>query len=158
MIAQATSADESTAEREIILSREYEAPRALVWEAWTQERHLAKWWGPNGFTTTIQEIDVRPGGAWRYVMHAPDGTNYDNVVLYSEVVERERLVYVHGDGEDHARDFHVTVTFAERDGRTTVTSRMLLPNAEARRMAVGFGAVELGNQTFARLAEHLATL
>jgi len=116
---------------------------------------MARWWGPNGFTTTTSEMEVRPGGVWRFVMHAPDGTDYPNLVEYIEVAEPELLVYNHGDGENRERDFHVTMTFAEEGGRTTVASRMLLQSAEARAQAVGFGAVELGKQTFERLVEHL---
>lgn len=156
MIAQANNATDS--EREIVLSRTYDAPRELVWQAWTRAEHLARWWGPNGFTTTTSEMEVRPGGVWRFVMHGPDGTDYQNVVEYTEVVAPELLVYNHGDGENRERDFHVTVTFTAEDGGTTVTSRMLFPTAEERRRAVGFGAVELGKQTFARLVEHLKTM
>ncbi len=159
MTAQANSAPDAPAsEREIVLSRTYDAPRDLVWQAWTRAEHLAQWWGPNGFTTTTSEMVVRPGGAWRFVMHGPDGTDYPNLAEYAEVVEPERLVYTHGDGENRERDFHVTVTFTEEDGRTTVTSRMLFPTAERRREVVGFGAVELGRQTFERLVEHLKTM
>lgn len=152
MITQANS------EREIVLSRTYDAPRELVWQAWTRPEHMAKWWGPNGFTTTTSEMEVRPGGVWRFVMHAPNGTDYPNLAEYTEVVEPELLVYTHGDGENRERDFHVTVTFTEEDGRTTVTSRMRFQTAEQVREAVGFGAVELGKQTFARLVEHLKSM
>jgi uncharacterized protein YndB with AHSA1/START domain len=159
MTAQANSASDAPAsEREIVLSRTYDAPRTLVWQAWTRAEHMAHWWGPNGFTTTTSQMEVRPGGVWRFVMHAPDGTDYPNLAEYVEVVEPELLVYNHGDGENRERDFHVTVTFTEEDGRTTVTSRMLMQTAEQRRQAVGFGAVELGKQTFARLVEHLKTM
>jgi uncharacterized protein YndB with AHSA1/START domain len=63
----------SSVDREIITSRVYDAPRELVFKAWTDPKHIARWWGPNGFTTTIHEMDVRPGGAWRFIMHGPDG-------------------------------------------------------------------------------------
>ena len=159
MTAQANSAPDTPAsERELVLSRTYDAPRRLVWQAWTQAEHMAQWWGPDGFTTTITEMQVRPGGVWRFVMHAPNGTDYQNLVEYTEVVEPERLVYNQGDGENRGRDFHVTVTFTEEDGRTTVTSRMLLQTVEQRQEAIGFGAVELGKQTFARLVDHLKTM
>lgn len=159
MTAQANSATDAPAgEREIVLARTYDAPRELVWRAWTRAEHLAHWWGPNGFTTTTSEMEVRPGGVWRFMMHGPDGTDYPNLVEYAEVVEPELLVYTHGDGENRERDFHVTVTFTEADGRTTVTSRMLFATAEGRRQAIGFGAVELGKQTFGRLVEHLRSM
>lgn len=150
--------NDAAGEREIVLSRTYDAPRELVWQAWTREEHKAKWWGPNGFTTTTSEMEVRPGGVWRFIMHGPDGTDYPNLAEYTEVVEPELLVYTHGDGVTRERDFHVTVTFTEEEGRTNVTSRMVFQTAEGRSQAVGFGAVELGKQTFARLAEHLKTM
>ena len=75
-----------TSEREILLSRVFDAPRNLVWEAWTDPRQVAQWWGPNGFTTTIEVMDVRPGGHWRHVMHGPDGTDYPNDIVFLEVV------------------------------------------------------------------------
>lgn len=156
MITQAS--DAPATEREIVLSRTYDAPRELVWETWTQPEHLEKWWGPNGFTITISEIEVRPGGVSRFLMHAPNGTDYPNLIEYSEVVRPELLVYTHGDGENREHDFHVTTRFTEEGGRTTVTSRMVFATAEERRQKMEFGAVELGNQTYARLAEYLRTL
>jgi uncharacterized protein YndB with AHSA1/START domain len=159
MTAQANSApDEPASEREIVLSRTYDAPRELVWQAWTRAEHMARWWGPIGFTTTTSEMEVRPGGVWRFVMHGLDGTDYLNLAEYIEVVEPELLVYNHGDGENRERDFHVTVTFTEEGGRTTVTSRMLFPTAAARAHVISFGAVELGKQTFERLVAHLKTM
>lgn len=155
MIVQAS--DVPAAEREIVLTRTYDAPRELVWDALTQAEHLTEWWGPDGFTITIAEIDVRPGGVWRFLMHGPDGTDYPNVVEYREVVRPELLTYTHGDGENRARDFEVTVRLTEEAGRTTVTSRMVFATAEARRITIDFGAVELGNQTYAKLAEYLRT-
>ena len=85
-----------TADREIATSRVFDAPRDLVWEAWTDPKHLARWYGPNGFTVTTHEMDVRPGGVWRLTMHGPDGTDYPNLTRYVEVVRPERLVYEHG--------------------------------------------------------------
>ena len=150
--------NDAAGEREITLSRTYDAPRELVWQAWTREEHMAKWWGPNGFTTTTSEMEVRPGGVWRFIMHGPDGTDYPNLAEYTEVVEPELLVYTHGDGVTRERDFHVTVRFTEEEGGTKVTSRMVFQTAEGRSQAVSFGAVELGKQTFARLTEHLKTM
>lgn len=158
MTAEPTRTEASpTADREIVLTRDFDAPRELVFRAWTDPQHLPQWWGPDGFTTTVHEIDVRPGGVWRYTMHGPDGTDYPNRVVYREISAPERLVYDHGDDvDDDPGMFHVTVTFTEEGGRTRVTSRMLFPTAEQREGAVGFGAVELGQQTMGRLAEHLA--
>jgi uncharacterized protein YndB with AHSA1/START domain len=149
----------STADREIVISRVLDAPRELVWRAWTEPEHLAQWWGPDGFTSTIQEMDVRVGGVLRLVMHGM-GMDFDNVMNYFEVVEPERLVYDHGNGEeDDPNKFLVTVTFAEQGGKTEVTMRSLFATPEARDYVVReFGAIEGGKQTLARLAEHVARL
>lgn len=149
----------ATADREIILTREFNAPRDLVFQAWTDPAHLPHWFGPNGFSLTIYEIDVRPGGMWRYMMHGPDGTDYPNRMVYQEVVRPERLVYLHGeDVDDDPNAFHVTVRFDEEGGRTRVTSRMVFNTVAQREEAAGFGAIELGQQTMERLAAHLETM
>lgn len=155
-----TTADVSaTADREIVLTRDFDAPRELVWEAYTDERHLPHWFGPNGFTLTMYSIDVRPGGMWRYMMHGPDGTDYPNRQVYQEVVRPERLVYLHGeDVDDDPGAFHVTVTFDDLGGRTRVTQRMVFKNKAQRDGVISFGAIELGQQTMARLAAHLETM
>ena len=77
----------STADREIAATRIFDAPRELVWKAWTDPKHVAQWWGPNGFTNTIHEMNVSPGGVWRFMMHGPDGTDYPNRIVFIEVVE-----------------------------------------------------------------------
>ena len=146
--------------REIVITRQLRAPRALVWAAFTDPRHVAHWWGPDGFTSTIHEMDVRPGGVWRLVMHGPDGVDYDNRMRFTEVVKPERLVYEHGaDVEGDPALFRTTVTFVEEDGGTRVTMRMRFATPEARRRTEEeFGAVEGGRQTLRRLAEYLTTL
>ena len=145
------------AEREIVLTRVFDAPRERVFDAFTGAEHLSHWWGPRGFTTTTREMDVRPGGVWRFVMHAPDGTDYPNRVVYTEIARPERLAYDHGDDDGSGSvSFRVTATFADEGGRTRLTWRLLFPTAEAREGAVRFGVVEGGTQTLDRLGEHLA--
>lgn len=147
------------ADREIVLTRVFDAPRELVFKAWTDPVHVPKWWGPNGFTVTTHEIDVREGGVWRFIMHGPDGANYPNKIVYKEIVRPERLVYAHGgDGEGASDPFQVTVTFAEQAGKTHLTMQMLFATAAQREHVVGFGAIELGYQTLGRLADHLASM
>jgi uncharacterized protein YndB with AHSA1/START domain len=149
----------AAADREIVLTRDFDAPRELVFEAWTDPDRVARWWGPRGFTTTTHEMDVRPGGVWRFVMHGPDGTDYPNRIVYVEVVRPERLVYRHA-GEGDAADvrFHTTVTFVEQGGKTQLTLRMVFETAADRdRVAEKYGAVEGGKQTLERLGEYLAT-
>ena len=80
----AESETTAAAEREISITRLFDAPRELVFEAWTDPEQVVQWWGPHGFTTTIHEMDVRPGGVWRFIMHGPDGTDYDNRVVFEE--------------------------------------------------------------------------
>ena len=153
---QATSAEDSTVDREIVITRLLDAPRERVFEAWTDPRQVGHWWGPTGFTTTIHEMDVRPGGVWRFIMHGPDGVDWPNWVRYQEVVRPERLVYDHG-GEREDPEFHVTVTFADEGGRTRLTMRSLFPTAAARDYVVReVRAIEGGNQTLDRLTEYLA--
>lgn len=139
-------------ERDIVATRVFDAPRALVFEMWTDPRHIARWWGPNGFTNTIHEMDVRPGGAWRFVMHGPDGVDYKNEIHYVEVARPERLVYDHVSGPR----FHVTVTFADEGGKTRVEVCMRFESGALRdRAAEELGAVEGLGQTLGRLAEEL---
>jgi uncharacterized protein YndB with AHSA1/START domain len=142
-------------ETTIEITRTYDAPRELVWKAWTDPAQAGAWWGPAGFTTTTHEMDVRPGGTWRFVMHGPDGTDYPNVVHYDEVAEPSLLAYRHGDGKELS--FTVTVRFDEDGpGRTRLTLRTEFPNAAQKDLVVReYGAIEGGRQTLGRLAEHL---
>ena len=156
---QTAPADSSTADREIVLSRDFDAPRELVFQAYTDPRHLPVWWGPDGFSNTVHEIDVRPGGMWRFTMHGPDGKDWPNRITYREVAAPERLVFDHGeDVDDDPGAFHVTITFDDLGGRTRVTQRMLFATAAQREGVISFGAVELGNQTLRKLAEYLKTM
>lgn len=152
-------ADAGDADREIVMTREYDAPPAAVLAAWTEVDRLRAWWGPDGFSTTIHELDVRPGGRWRFLMIGPDGTEYPNRVVYREVDAPNRLVYEHGnDVEDDPHRFRVRVRFEEvAEGRTRLTMRLTFRTAEERDGKVGFGAVELGHQTLAKLAAHLGS-
>jgi uncharacterized protein YndB with AHSA1/START domain len=153
------TAASSTADREIVLTRDLDAPRELVWRAYTEPEHAANWFGPNGFTNTVHEMDVRVGGRWRFIMHGPDGTDYSNRIVYQEVVQPERLVFLHGeDVDDDPGAFHVTLTLDDLGGRTRLTQRMLFATAAQKKGVEQFGAVELGNQTMAKLAAYLKTM
>jgi len=142
-------------EREIVLTRVYDAPRSAVWAAWTGPDTI-EWWGPDGFVCTEKERDVRVGGVWRFDMTGPDGTVWPNRIDYREIVPESKLVMDHGDdGGDIS--FLVTVTFDEQqDGKTVLTMRQLHPSQEARDGGIAFGAVELGFQTLDKLAKRLA--
>jgi uncharacterized protein YndB with AHSA1/START domain len=143
--------------RELIIERVFDAPRELVFDAWTDPAHVAQWWGPTGFTTTTHEMDVRQGGVWRFIMHGPDGTDYPNQVVYTEVVKPERLVYAHGeDKEGDSGQFQVTVTCAEQGNQTKITMRMLFATEAEFDAAKEMGAVTGAHQTLDRLEEFLA--
>jgi uncharacterized protein YndB with AHSA1/START domain len=144
-------------DREIVLARVYDAPRALVFKMWTDPDHAMKWFGPTGFTCTLHEMNVRVGGRWRFDMKAPNGTVYPNRIEYLEIVPNERLVFDHGhDIDNDPTRFRVTITFDEQtDKKTVMTLRQLHPTKEQRDAKLGFGAVELGYQTLDKLAAHL---
>ena len=157
MSATGSDAPVSTADREIVIQRVFDAPRALVFEAFTDAKHIGEWWGPNGFTITTRSMDVRPGGVWRFVMHGPDGTDYPNSIAYSEVVKPERIAWAHGADDGGPPHFLASVTFTEQGGKTLVTLRSVFPTAALRDKTVEeHDAIEGGKQTLARLAQYLA--
>jgi uncharacterized protein YndB with AHSA1/START domain len=144
--------------RELTIKRTFDAPRALVWEAWTDPRHLAMWWGPQGFTNPVCEVDARPGGVLRIVMRGPDGTDYPMRGVFREVIEPERLVFTNFpvDADDRPLiDGVATVTFAERDGKTEMTLHTsavgLVPSAAKMIAGMGVG----WSQSIDRLADLL---
>lgn len=153
--------EKNTADRELVLTRTLNAPRELVFKVWTDPAHIAKWWGPNGFTNTVHEMDVRPGGAWRFMMHGPDGTDWPNKIVYTEVVKNERLVYEHSSDNNDENDphrFHVIITFEDAGSRTNLTMRTIFPSAAALEEVKKFGAVEGGKQTIDKLEQYLANM
>ncbi len=146
-----------TTDREIVISRRFDAPRELVWRAWAEPERIEQWWGPTGFTTTVHEMDFRPGGVLRHTMHAPDGTDFPDKIVYREITPHERITYLLQDDAGEWDPIEAFVTFAEVDGGTEVTMRMVFATLEAKRMVVEeYGAIEGGHQTLARLADYLA--
>ena len=143
-------------DRQMIISRVINAPRELVFKAFLDRDQISSWWGPNGFRTTTYEMDVRPGGKWRYTMHGPDGVDYPNLVVYLEVTPPERLVYEHGTGiDDDKHEFVTTITLEAQDDKTKVTLSALFATVAQYEASKQFGAVEGGNQTLARLDQHV---
>ena len=144
--------------RSIVGTRKFDAPRALVFSAWTDAKHLAQWWGPNGFTTTTYSFDFRPGGIWRFVMHGPDGRDYQNLITFEEIVAPERIVYRHGGADDvEPVQFRQTVIFEDLGGRARLIWRGDFPSAAERdRVIKEYGADKGLVQTMARLADYVA--
>lgn len=138
--------------------RIFDAPRNLVWSAWTDPKHLAQWWGPTGFTTTTSAFDFRPGGVWRFVMHGPDGRDYQNRVTFDEIVAPECIAYHHGGGEDvEPVQFKTVVIFDDLGGKTRLTWRAKFPSAAERdRVIRDYGADKGLAQTLARLTDYVA--
>ena len=129
---QSEKNNNDTANRELVISRVFNAPKELVWKVWTEPEHIKQWWGPNGFTSTIFQMDVKPGGVWDFIMHGPDGTDYKNKSVYKEVVKYEKLVYDHVSGPK----FQFTVTFKEQGKKTLISIQMLFETVELRDQTV----------------------
>lgn len=140
---------------ELKIERLYDAPVEVVWEAWTDPKQVAKWWGPRGFTLTTHSKDLRVGGHWHYTMHGPDGTNYPNKTIYHEVEKHKRLVYDHGANDDQPALFRVTVHFKKIGEQTHMDMTMALPTPEAAEQIKKFIKEAGGNSTWDRLAEYL---
>ena len=151
--------ERATADREIVVSRVFNAPRKLVWQAMTRPEHLVHWWGPRGFTTTIETMDVRPGGVWKHVLHGPDGANYPNESVFQEVAEPGRLVFTNGGRREGGPcvQFVATWTFESLAAdQTEVTIRMVFPSRADRDFVVQeFGALEGAKETLERLGAQL---
>ncbi|MCW5847221.1 MAG: SRPBCC domain-containing protein [Anaerolineae bacterium] len=148
---------DTTADREIVVTRLLDAPRELVFAAFTERDHVANWWVPGD--TTIHEFDGQPGGLWRYSMPGPDGNLYPFRVKFIEIDKPARLVYDYGtDAEDAPEPVRTHVTFAEENGRTRVTLRLTFATAAARAEAAQYGAAAGAQQALGSLAGYLATL
>jgi uncharacterized protein YndB with AHSA1/START domain len=140
--------------REIISARTFDAPRERVFEAFSDPSRLARWWGPHGFTSTVHELDLRRGGAWRFTMHGPDGADYPSDSVFVEVVKPERIVFRHLSA-DHP--YEMTISLDEQGGGTRVTWRMRHATASECARVRPFVA-EGNEQNFDRLAAELARM
>ena len=147
------------ADREIVISRVISAPRELVFEAFTEVRHLSRWWGPEGFTTTTRAFEFRVGGEWDFVMHGPDGTDYQEWISWTEIAPPERIALLHGESRGDPNAFESVLTFAPdgADGATTrIEMRTVFPTKELRDQAVEqYHAIEGGQQTLSHLAAYV---
>jgi uncharacterized protein YndB with AHSA1/START domain len=113
-------------DREISITRTLNAPIELVWKVWTSPEHIKNWYGPDGFTNTIHTMDVRPGGVWEFIMHGPDGRDFENKHIFREVVKPERLVMEHVS----VPKFTATITFKKDGARTIMNWHMLFNSSE----------------------------
>jgi uncharacterized protein YndB with AHSA1/START domain len=146
-MAPASSDGRSTADREFVHSRLIDAPRERVFRAFADPAHLARWWGPKGFSNTFEVFDLRPGGTWRFVMHGPDGTDYPNESVFREIVAPERVIFEHLSEGHH---FFMTITFAAQGERTLVGWRQVFDTPEHRERIAKF-VLDANEQNLDRL-------
>lgn len=150
-------------EREIIITRVFDAPRELVFATWTEPKHIEQWWGPVGFTTRVVEMDLRPLGQWRYVMIGPDGTEYPVKGVFREIVPPERIVTTDEFGEgieevldaDLPQGMVLTVLFEDLAGKTRLTIRVMHESVEDRRKHEEMGVVTGWNSSLDCLDQYL---
>ncbi|HSJ50158.1 MAG TPA: SRPBCC family protein [Actinomycetota bacterium] len=151
-------------ETEIVMTRVFDAPRELVFEAHTSCEHLSRWWGPRAYETVACEVDFRTGGSWRIVHRGPDGDEIAFFGDYLEIVRPERIVWTFAfeglTGQEGLSGGPApeTMTFEERDGTTTITTTSVFPSAEVRDLVLESGMEEGAVETYERLDEYLVTL
>jgi len=147
-------------EQELVLTRVIDAPRELVFKAWTDPKQVAQWWGPRGFSNPVCELDLRPGGAIRIHMRGPDGTVYPMTGVYNEVVEPERLVFTSAalDEKGHPMfEVLTTVTFAEQGGKTKQTMRARVIKITPQAAPYIAGMEQGWTQSLERLTAYMVT-
>lgn len=146
----------ATADREIVVSRVIDAPREVVFEAFTEARHLSRWWGPEGFTTTTRAFEFRVGGVWDFTMHGPDGTDYPEWITWTEITPPERIAMLHGEHRDDPNAFDSVLTFAADGGATEIELCTVFQTKEQRDEAIEtHGAIDGGRQTLNNLAAYV---
>jgi len=147
-------------DREIVFGRVIDAPRDVVYAAWTNPEHIQKWFGPEGMVIETKEIDLSPGGVWRFDMIARDGRRYTNRMVFLRIEAPALIEVEHGSDQDNDPGrFRMLVTFDEQgDGKTVLTLRQMHPSKEQRERTISFGAVVYGGQTLEKLALHVAQL
>ena len=150
--------------RELMFTRIFNAPRRLVWEVWTDPKHIGQWWGPHGFKTTVEKQELKTGGTILLHLQGPDGRTWPCRGIYREITEPEKIVYSGIADESHPcgaglpRRSIVTVTFTEQGGRTTVTLHTLLENSADRDACIAGGYREGWEASLDHLAAHIAGL
>jgi uncharacterized protein YndB with AHSA1/START domain len=154
----------SIGEREIVMERQFNAPRTLMFQVFTQPEHLKRWWAPPPYTLPVCTIDLRPGGIWHYCMCSPEGQDQWARSVYREIVPPEKLVYTTIFADEHANptlgmpEHLTTVLFTEETGKTRVTTRVQFSSAEALKVAVDIGMPQGMTITWAYLVEYMQEL
>lgn len=150
-------------DREIVVTRVFNAPRALVFKAWSTPEYLARWWGPHGWTLPVSKMEFRPGGKWHYCIKGPGGEESWGLTVYHEIVEPERIVYTdhfadaEGTPAEGMPEAQITVLFAEHEGKTTLTSTALYKTQEDRDAVLKMGIEEGISESLDRLETFLAS-
>ncbi len=156
---QGTPGTSGLADREIVISRVIDAARELVFEAFTEVRHLSQWWGPNGFSTTTRAFEFRVGGVWDFTMHGPDGTDYPEWITWTEIAAPERIALLHGEFRDDPNSFESVLTFAADGAATRIEMRTVFRTKQLRDEAVEkYHAIEGGQQTLGSLAAYVTEI
>ena len=156
---QGASAQSTTADRQVVISRVITAPRELVFQAFTEVRHLSRWWGPAGFTTTTRAFEFRVGGVWDFVLHGPDGTDYQEWICWTEIVPPDRISLQHGEFRGDPNAFESFLTFSPEGTATRIEMRTVFGTKELRDEAVEkFHAIEGGRQTLNNLAAYISSI
>jgi uncharacterized protein YndB with AHSA1/START domain len=157
---------DTQSDRQIVITRVFNAPREVVWNVWTEPKHMEQWWGPKGFTTRVTEMDLRLGGQWRFVMIGPDGTEYPIKGVFREVVPLEKIVATDEFDEgfeqvidtDLPQGIVTTTIFEDLDGKTKLTLQIVHASASDRRKHEEMGVIAGWNSSFDCLDEYLISI
>jgi uncharacterized protein YndB with AHSA1/START domain len=161
-MSQKNNLTTETAEREFVMERVFNAPRELVFTAFSACEHVVHWWGPKGWTLPVCQMDFRPGGVWFYCMRGPAGEEGCGKAVYREIVKPERIVYTdafadaEGNVLDGMPEMLIMLTFAEQDGQTKLTNRAEFASVADKEATLAMGMIEGLTETLDRLEEYLA--
>lgn len=153
-----------TGERDLVMSRVFDAPRDVVFRAFSTSEALAQWWGPKDWTLPVSNLDFRPGGRWHYCMRGPGGEESWGLSTYTEIVEGQRIVHTDafsnaaGKVAEGMPQMKITIEFTEEDGKTRVTSRTEFASSEELKKVLDMGVVQGATETWDRLKEYLASV
>ena len=159
--------DESIESKQLVIQREFDAPRSILWEVWTKPEHIEKWWGPRCFTTRVTEMDFRAGGKWNYIMTGPDGMEYPVNGVFTEITPPERIVTTDEFGDDYdkrmpgvdlPKGLVVTAVFEDLGERSRLTLTTTHATPEDRKKHEAMGVVAGWNSSFEKMDEYLAKI